>query len=60
MSSLVFDTHNFVKKLTKTGMPEAQAEILASEHANLIANRLATKQDIALIEKNIEIKDKKY
>ncbi|WP_235949891.1 DUF1640 domain-containing protein [Candidatus Regiella insecticola] len=49
-------THNFVKKLTKAGMPEAQAEILASEQANLIENRLATKQDIALLEKNMEIK----
>lgn len=63
MSSLVFDTHNFVKKLTKAGMPEAQAEILASEQANLIENRLAKKQDIALLkqdiaslEKNIEMK----
>ncbi|WP_339058115.1 DUF1640 domain-containing protein [Candidatus Regiella endosymbiont of Tuberolachnus salignus] len=63
MSSLVFDTHNFVKKLTKAGMPEAQAEVLASEQANLIENRLATKQDIALLkqdiaslEKNIEMK----
>lgn len=63
MSSLVFDTHNFVKKMTMAGMPEAQAEVLASEQANFIENRLATKQDIALLkqdiaslEKNIEMK----
>lgn len=53
MSSLIFDTHNFVKKLTTAGMPEAQAEILASEQANLIDNRLATKQDIALLKEDI-------
>ena len=26
-----FDTHDFVKRLTGAGMPEAQAEILARE-----------------------------
>lgn len=56
MSSLVFDTHAFVKKLTNAGMPEAQAEILAQEQANLIENRLATKADITTLEKNIEMK----
>ncbi|EGY29133.1 hypothetical protein Rin_00009150 [Candidatus Regiella insecticola 5.15] len=63
MSSLVFDTHNFVKKLTKAGMPEVQAEILASEQANLIENLLAIKKDIALpkqdtalLEKNMKMK----
>ncbi|ABN42243.1 gp37 [Sodalis phage phiSG1] len=56
MATLVFDTHAFVKKLTTAGMPEAQAEILAQEQANLIENRLATKVDITTLEKNIEMK----
>ncbi|MBG6243301.1 MAG: DUF1640 domain-containing protein [Candidatus Symbiopectobacterium sp. Dall1.0] len=56
MASLVFDTHAFVKKLTNAGMPEAQAEILAQEQANLIENRLATKMDIITLERNIEMK----
>lgn len=56
MATLVFDTHAFVKKLTTAGMPEAQAEILAQEQANLIENRLATKVDITTSEKNIEMK----
>lgn len=55
MATLVFDTHAFVKKLTTAGMPEAQAEILAQEQANLIENRLATKLDIVTLEKNIEM-----
>ena len=43
---VAFDTHAFVKKLTKAGMPEQQAEVLASEQSRLIENELATKQDI--------------
>lgn len=54
MTTLVFDTHSFVKKLTAAGMPEAQAEILATEQANLIENRLATKHDISLVHKDLE------
>ena len=54
MSTLVFDTYAFVKRLTTAGMPEAQAEILATEQANLIESRLATKQDIANVQKDIE------
>ena len=46
MQMVAFDTHAFVKKLTKAGMPEPQAEVLASEQSRLIENELATKQDI--------------
>ena len=46
MQMVAFDTHGFVKRLTKAGMPEQQAEVLASEQARLIENELATKQDI--------------
>ena len=38
MSSLVFDSHAFVKRLTSVGMPE--------EQSRLIDGRLATKVDI--------------
>ena len=48
MSTLVFDTHTFVKELTQAGMPEAQAEVLARSQATLIDEKLATKQlDVA-------------
>lgn len=50
MSTLVFDTHAFVKELTQAGMPEKQAEVLARSQATLIDERLATKQDLKELE----------
>ena len=50
MEITAFDTHDFVKRLTEVGMPEAQAEILAEEQSRLIKERLATKQDIKAME----------
>ncbi len=46
MSSVIFDTHGFVKRLVSAGMPEQQAEILADAHARLLNERLATKLDL--------------
>ena len=46
MSTLAFDTHAFVKDLTRAGMPEEQAEVLARSQATLIDEKLATKQDL--------------
>ena len=40
--ALNFDTHAFVKRLTKAGMPEDQAEILSKGQADLY-ERLVTK-----------------
>ena len=51
---VAFDTHGFVKRLTKAGMPEPQAEVLASEQSRLIENELATKRDIAEVKRDIE------
>ena len=48
MSNLAFDTHQFVLDLTKAKMPEAQAEALARHYANLLNDRLATKDDLKL------------
>ena len=50
MSTIVFDTHAFVKELTEAGMPEAQAEVLARSQANLIDEKLATKEDLKKLE----------
>ncbi len=44
MSTLAFDTHTFVKRLTGAGMPENQAEILAEEQARLVNEQLVTKE----------------
>jgi len=49
MSVVLFDCYSFIKRLTAVGMPEAQAEVLADEHARLIDERLATKSDIAAL-----------
>ena len=45
MSNLAFDTHKFVKDLTKSGMPDKQAEVLD--------DRLATKDDLAAVHTKI-------
>jgi methylase of polypeptide subunit release factors len=58
MASALFDSHAFVKKLTEAGMPEAQAEVLAQEHARLLGEQLATKQDVAILRSDLErVKD---
>lgn len=48
-----FDTHDFVKRLIGAGMPEAQAEILAKEQSRLVQERLASKQDIQEVKRDI-------
>ena len=41
--ALTFDTHAFVKRLTRAGMPEDQAEVLANGQSDLY-ERLVTKE----------------
>ena len=48
-SILAFDTHKFVTDLTRAGMDTSQAEVLAQTYAELMTDRLATKDDIALL-----------
>ena len=50
MTTIVFDTHAFVKELAEAGMPEKQAEVLARSQATLIDEKLATKQDLKELE----------
>ena len=50
MSTIVFDTHAFVKELIQVGMPEKQAEVLARSQATLIDEQLATKRDLQELE----------
>lgn len=56
MSTIVFDTHAFVKELTEAGMPEAQAEVLARSQANLIDEKLATKEDLKELERRLTMR----
>ena len=53
MSSLVFDTHAFVKGAMETGLSDKQAEFLASSYQELLTVRVATKDDIGRLEKEI-------
>ena len=47
-----FDTHRFVKRLTEVGMPEPQAEALATEQSQLLEYKSANERDIAEINRN--------
>ena len=51
MTTIIFDTHAFIKKLKATGFTEDQAEILAESQSEIIENNLITRQDL----KNTEI-----
>lgn len=59
MSNLAFDTHQFVRDLTKANMPEEQAEVLARHYANLLNDRIATKEDIALLRSEIKFNEER-
>ena len=54
MSGFAFDTHTFVKHLTRAGMDEQQAEALVEFQVQLINENLATKQDIEEVKRDIE------
>ena len=54
MSNLAFDTHKFVNDLTANGMPDKQAEVLADHYASLLNDRLATKEDLAALRKELK------
>jgi len=49
-SSVIFDTLAYVKKLKSAGVPENQAEIQAEAFAEILEERIATKQDLKELE----------
>ncbi len=53
MTTLTFDTLQYVKKLKAAGVPENQAEIQAETLAGIIEDRLATKKDLKDMEINL-------
>ncbi len=55
MTTAIFDTHAFIKRLIAVGMPEPQAEILAEEQSRLIGDGTATKADISEVRSDIAI-----
>ena len=50
---LFFDTSDYSRKLQKAGFTEHQAEVQVDALRTLIENDLATKQDIARLQKDI-------
>ncbi len=52
--AILFDTHLYVKKLKAVGFSEEQAETLASTQAELINERLATRQGLKELETSLK------
>ncbi len=54
MSVTAFDTHAYVKKLRDVGVPEQQAEVQVEALAAILEGRVATKQHLAEIQRDIK------
>ncbi len=53
MSNLAFDTLAYVKKLRTAGVPDQQAEAHAEAIADVVGEKLATKQDIFILKQDL-------
>lgn len=53
MTDLAIDTHRFVKQLMESGFTEAQAETLADAQMQLLASRMASKEDIRELKEDV-------
>ena len=53
-NAIAFDTLAYAKKLKKAGFTEAQAEVQAEALASIIDNRLATKEDIIALQRDLK------
>ena len=53
-SAFIFDNHEDIQELVKSGMPEPQAETVVRQRVRLLERNLATKADIAATNANIE------
>lgn len=54
MASYTFDTLSYAKELIAAGMPQQQAEVISLSQRTLIENELATKADIAGIQRDMK------
>jgi hypothetical protein len=54
MKAIAFDTLEFAKRLRGAEFTEKQAETLAAAVAEIIESRLATKEDIALLQRDMK------
>ncbi|SJM94970.1 conserved hypothetical protein [Crenothrix polyspora] len=53
MATITFDTLKFVERLIAGGVPEAQAEALATAFSEAMDSQLATKSDINRLEREL-------
>ena len=53
--AIAFDTHRFVKHMTKAGFTERQAEAMAEEQVSLLNSNLVTKTDLAGVEAALKV-----
>ena len=53
--STMHDTHRYVKELTNAGLAEPIAQLIADREARLLESNLATKNDIANVQYEIEL-----
>jgi len=56
MNAIAFDTHAYVKRLKGVGVSEEQAEVQAQAIAELVNDRLVTKQDLERTKQDLEQK----
>ena len=54
MTTITFDTHEFVKKLQSVGFTQEQAEVFASEHRRIIEDSLVTKDHLDMRLRELE------
>jgi len=57
MTTITFDTHEFIKRLKAVSFSEEQAEVFATEHRRIIEDNLVTKEhlDMRLRELGISV-----
>ena len=56
MNAVTFDTLKFTRKLESNGFTKEQAEGVAEAFAEAASDELATKADLANLERNIDVK----
>jgi len=62
MTTITFDTHEFVKKLQSVGFTQEQAEVFATEHRRIVDDTLVTKDhlDMRLRELEMRLRELEY
>jgi hypothetical protein len=59
MATAISDTHAFVKRWTAVDMRVEHIEIVAGEHARMLGEQLAMKQDMALLRAELVAMDQR-